>query len=236
MAKEEAIESMARSSRCSRTRRSASCSRTANYVLATIAGKMRRFRIRVLAGRSSHPRGVPLRPHSRAYHLPVQVNRALARTGLVKDGGPPRCPQCAQRLAFGTDRLGRTTESCGCGTGRTCRCAPPSQASWRPPLLRTLQFEVTLARPSSGSSVCVFATLAPVITLAVALPRHAASQGPRVEITRASVAPRHTRHRTHVPVRDAARRCRTAPAGAHESDCTPFFGVDVTQLAPACPA
>ena len=32
------------------------------------------------------------------------MNRALARTGLVKDGGPPRCPQCAQRLAFGTDR------------------------------------------------------------------------------------------------------------------------------------
>ncbi len=50
-----------------------------------------------------------------AHHVPVQVNRALARTGLVKDGGPPRCPQCAQRLAFGTDRLGRTTESCGCG-------------------------------------------------------------------------------------------------------------------------
>src|SRR2546422_11385251 len=65
--------------------------------------------------RSGHARGVPLRPHTRAYHLPVQVNRALARTGLVKDGGPPRCPQCAQRLAFGSDRLGRTTESCGCG-------------------------------------------------------------------------------------------------------------------------
>ena len=43
------------------------------------------------------------------------MNRALARTGLVTDGGPPRCPQCAGRLAFGTDRLGRTTESCGCG-------------------------------------------------------------------------------------------------------------------------
>src|SRR3989454_12013446 len=26
-----------------------------------------------------------------------------------------RSPQCAQRLAFGTDRLGRTTEACGCG-------------------------------------------------------------------------------------------------------------------------
>src|SRR5882762_2181286 len=66
-------------------------------------------------GRSGHARGVPLRPHARAYHLPVQVNRALARTGLVKDGGPPRCPHCTQRLAFGSDRLGRTTESCGCG-------------------------------------------------------------------------------------------------------------------------
>ena len=43
------------------------------------------------------------------------MNRKLARTGFVKDGGPPRCPECAQRLAFGTDRLGRTTESCGCG-------------------------------------------------------------------------------------------------------------------------
>jgi hypothetical protein len=43
------------------------------------------------------------------------VNRALARTGFVTDGGPPRCPDCAQRLAFGTDRLGRTTESCRCG-------------------------------------------------------------------------------------------------------------------------
>src|SRR3989454_12800653 len=77
---------------------------------------MRRFRIRVLAG-DRVARGVPLRPHARAYHLPVQVNRALARTGLVKDGGPPRCPQCAGRLAFGTDRLGRTTESCRCGYG-----------------------------------------------------------------------------------------------------------------------
>src|SRR5207247_477139 len=39
----------------------------------------------------------------------------LTRTGLVKDGGAPRCAQCAQRLAFGTDRLGRTTEACRCG-------------------------------------------------------------------------------------------------------------------------
>src|SRR5207253_4836436 len=90
-------------------------------------------------GRSSHPRGVPLRPHSRAYHLPVQVNRALARTGLVKDGGPPRCPQCAQRLAFGTDRLGRTTESCGCGYRAYVQVratepgilAPPAAAGFR---------------------------------------------------------------------------------------------------------
>jgi len=83
-----------------------------HYVLATIAGKMRRFRIRVLAGDRVT---LAVSPYTRTYHLPVQVNRALARTSLVKDGGPPRCPQCAQRLAFGTDRLGRTTESCGCG-------------------------------------------------------------------------------------------------------------------------
>jgi hypothetical protein len=34
---------------------------------------------------------------------------------MMTAGGPPRCPQCGQRLGFGTDRLGRTTESCLCG-------------------------------------------------------------------------------------------------------------------------
>src|SRR5437870_5470700 len=63
-----------------------------------------------------------------------------------------------------------------------CRCAPPSQVSWRLPLLRTLQFEVTLARPLQDPPLR-FATLASVITLAFALPRHAVSQSVRVEIT-----------------------------------------------------
>ena len=43
------------------------------------------------------------------------MNRALARAGLLTDGGPPSCPRCGQRLKFGTDTQGRTIESCGCG-------------------------------------------------------------------------------------------------------------------------
>ena len=43
------------------------------------------------------------------------MSRALARAGMMTAGGPPRCPQCGQRLGFGTDRLGRTTETCPCG-------------------------------------------------------------------------------------------------------------------------
>ena len=39
----------------------------------------------------------------------------LGRAGLVTDGGPPFCQGCGQRLRFGTDRSGRTTESCTCG-------------------------------------------------------------------------------------------------------------------------
>ncbi len=39
----------------------------------------------------------------------------LERAGMVSDGGPPRCRGCGQRLQFGTDRNGRTTESCVCG-------------------------------------------------------------------------------------------------------------------------
>lgn len=39
----------------------------------------------------------------------------LGRAGLVTDGGPPFCLDCGQRLHFGTDRTGRTTESCDCG-------------------------------------------------------------------------------------------------------------------------
>ena len=40
--------------------------------------------------------------------------RELGR-GLVTDGGPPRCLGCNLHLQFGTDREGRTTESCSCG-------------------------------------------------------------------------------------------------------------------------
>jgi hypothetical protein len=39
----------------------------------------------------------------------------LARAGLVMDGGPPICRACGARLRFGSDRSGRTTESCDCG-------------------------------------------------------------------------------------------------------------------------
>jgi len=34
---------------------------------------------------------------------------------MVMDGGAPRCLGCDQPLHFGTDRQGRTTESCACG-------------------------------------------------------------------------------------------------------------------------
>lgn len=40
---------------------------------------------------------------------------ALDRHGLVRTSGPPTCPECAARLEFGSDRLGRTTQSCDCG-------------------------------------------------------------------------------------------------------------------------
>ena len=40
---------------------------------------------------------------------------ALSRKGLVLGSGPLECPDCGDRLTFGADRLGRTTESCGCG-------------------------------------------------------------------------------------------------------------------------
>src|SRR5207245_9212504 len=79
------------------------------------------------------------------------------------------------------------------------------------------------------------ATRARPITLAVALPRHAASQGPRVEITvPASLRGTPVTGRMYLFV---ARHDDVEPRlqVRHESDCTPFFGVDVTQLAPAAP-
>jgi len=45
------------------------------------------------------------------------MSRARGITAMLAAGGPPRCPQCGSRLGFSTDRLGRTTEACGCGYG-----------------------------------------------------------------------------------------------------------------------
>jgi len=39
----------------------------------------------------------------------------LARSGLLADGGAPRCPTCRIRLSFTTDRQGRVLEACRCG-------------------------------------------------------------------------------------------------------------------------
>ena len=39
----------------------------------------------------------------------------LARSGLLADGGAPRCPTCRTRLSFTTDRQGRVLEACPCG-------------------------------------------------------------------------------------------------------------------------
>ena len=39
----------------------------------------------------------------------------LARSGLLADGGAPRCPTCRTRLSFTTDRQGRVLEGCPCG-------------------------------------------------------------------------------------------------------------------------
>jgi hypothetical protein len=46
------------------------------------------------------------------------VNRSrtrLGKLGILVEGGLPVCPGCRQRLEFGTDGQGRTTESCACG-------------------------------------------------------------------------------------------------------------------------
>ncbi|HZH40794.1 MAG TPA: hypothetical protein VFD85_07275 [Gemmatimonadales bacterium] len=39
----------------------------------------------------------------------------LAKSGLLADGGAPRCPHCRTRLSFTTDRQGRVLEACPCG-------------------------------------------------------------------------------------------------------------------------
>jgi len=45
----------------------------------------------------------------------ISANRAAARSPLVTDRGPPRCPACQEDLEFRTDRFGRTLEQCPCG-------------------------------------------------------------------------------------------------------------------------
>ncbi len=45
----------------------------------------------------------------------ISSNRAAARSPLVVDRGPARCPACHEYLEFRTDRLGRMVEFCPCG-------------------------------------------------------------------------------------------------------------------------
>ena len=51
-------------------------------------------------------------PSSRAR---ISSNRAAARSPLVVDRGPARCPTCKEFLEFRTDRFGRMVEFCPCG-------------------------------------------------------------------------------------------------------------------------
>lgn len=61
------------------------------------------------------------------------MNKSQTRASMVGAGEAPRCPQCRGRLAFGTDRSGRTVEQCACGyknyvalrTGSTAVVPPP---------------------------------------------------------------------------------------------------------------
>ena len=45
----------------------------------------------------------------------ISQNRAAARSPLVADRGPARCPACHAYLEFRTDRFGRMLEHCACG-------------------------------------------------------------------------------------------------------------------------
>jgi len=45
----------------------------------------------------------------------ISSNRAAARSPLVVDRGPARCPTCKEFLEFRTDRFGRMVEFCPCG-------------------------------------------------------------------------------------------------------------------------
>ncbi len=80
-----------------------------------------------------------------------------------------------------------------------------------------------------------FATVAAILAVAFALPAPAVAQGPRVEVSVATAlraAPVTGRMYLFVTRHDDVEpRLQVR----HESDCTPFFGVDVTQLAPGSP-
>jgi hypothetical protein len=43
------------------------------------------------------------------------VNRSAARSPLVPDRGPARCPACGEFLQFRTDTNGRMVQHCVCG-------------------------------------------------------------------------------------------------------------------------
>ena len=81
-----------------------------------------------------------------------------------------------------------------------------------------------------------FVTVVAIPTVALALAQQAATQGPRVEITvPAALRAAPVTGRMYVFVTrhdDVEPRLQVR----HESDCTPFFGVDVTALAPGTPA
>ena len=52
-------------------------------LLAHLAGKMRRFRIRVLSGRQGPGRGLSLRPQPRTHRLPLQVGSSAPTAQLI---------------------------------------------------------------------------------------------------------------------------------------------------------
>jgi len=80
-----------------------------------------------------------------------------------------------------------------------------------------------------------FAPVAAILAVALAVHTPAVAQGPRVEITvPAAFRATPVTGRMYIFVArhdDAEPRLQVR----HESDCTPFFGVDVTQLAPGAP-
>jgi hypothetical protein len=60
----------------------------------------------------------------------------VERSGLVADGGAPRCPTCHIRLSFITDRQGRVLEACACGYRAYVVTRRTSNAEGDPPAAR----------------------------------------------------------------------------------------------------